>query len=572
MELKTKSIYFVFLKVLVLVLLVTAIIVAGVISYTDAKTESKSGGAVVTNGLECAKMGASILKNGGSVADAAVTTILCEGITCPQSTGLGGGFLLTIYIKETQTVEILNAREVAPKLATSNMYVNNSLASVTGGLAIAVPGELKGLWALHQKYGKLSWKDLIQPNIDLCRNGHLVSPYLVNIFKGSEQRLLDEPSLREIYINPKTNKAWQLGERVKREQLAKSLEIIAIEGADAIYNNGSLAKDLINDIKNFGGIITEEDLLDYRVRWGKPERSDLPDNKTLYTFPLPATGSVLIFMLNILKKYDLKHDALSYHLIAEAFKFAYAKRSVLGDEPSDRIKEMVRNLTSTEYSDYIRDQINEDYTSDDLKYYGASFANQQDHGTAHMSILAPNGDAIAVTGTINNLLGSFRRSQSTGIILNDEMDDFSTPGYVNVYGIPASPANFIQPGKNPLSSMTPTIILDKNHNARMIIGGAGGSRITTGVAFTIIQHLFMNQTLKDSIDARRIHHQLTPMELLWETNFDNAIVDELSEKFKHKIKENKPDGGFAAVVGIAQVNGIIEGAVDPRRGGSIEIF
>lgn len=169
-------------------------------------------------------------------------------------------------------------------------------------------------------------------------------------------------------------------------------------------------------------------------------------------------------------------------------------------------------------------------------------------------------------------MGSFRRSQSTGIILNDEMDDFSTPGYVNAYGIPASPANFIQPGKNPLSSMTPTIILDKNHNARMIIGGAGGSRITTGVAYSIIQHLFMNQTLKDSITSRRLHHQLAPMELLWETNFDYGIVSDLSEKFKHKIKENKPDGGFAAVVGIAQVNGIIEGAFDPRRGGSIEIF
>ena len=171
---------------------------------------------------------------------------------------------MTIYIKETQTVEILNAREVAPKLATSNMYVNNSQASVTGGLAIAVPGELKGLWALHQKYGKLKWHDLIQPNIDLCRNGHTVSPYLVNIFSRSEQRILEEPSLREIFIDPKTNKSWILGQKVKREKLAKSLEIIAIEGADAIYNNGSLAKGLVDDIRKLGGIITEEDLLDYR--------------------------------------------------------------------------------------------------------------------------------------------------------------------------------------------------------------------------------------------------------------------------------------------------------------------
>jgi gamma-glutamyltranspeptidase / glutathione hydrolase / leukotriene-C4 hydrolase len=152
------------------------------------------------------------------------------------------------------------------------------------------------------------------------------------------------------------------------------------------------------------------------------------------------------------------------------------------------------------------------------------------------------------------------------------MDDFSTPGFVNIYGIPASPFNFIQPGKFPLSSMMPSILVDKSGNPSLVIGGAGGSRIPTGVAFSMIKHLFMNESLKDAVNSRRLHHQLAPMNLLYETDFDMEIITELNQKFGHKIIENKPDGGFAAVVGIAKRNGKIEGVIDPRRGGGVEIF
>lgn len=203
---------------------------------------------------------------GGSVADVAVSTILCEGITCPQSSGLGGGFLLTIYIKATGKLETLNAREVAPKLATPTMYVNNPLGnSSSGGLAVAVPGELKGLWELHQKYGKLPWKQLIEPIIKLAREGHVVSPYLSNIFANAQARLLDEPSLREIYIDKLTNQTYKLGEKIKRLKLAETLEVIAREGADCLYsNNGTLMKNLVKEIKARNGIVTEEDFLDYK--------------------------------------------------------------------------------------------------------------------------------------------------------------------------------------------------------------------------------------------------------------------------------------------------------------------
>lgn len=261
-----------------------------------------------------------------------------------------------------------------------------------------------------------------------------------------------------------------------------------------------------------------------------------------------------------------------YSDIFQAFKFAYAKRTFLGDEQSNAIKEMVYLLTSANYAKFTRGIINDNKTFHDFEYYGAKYVNPEDHGTAHISILSPNGDAIAATSTINYLLGAFIRSQSTGIILNDEMDDFSTPGFVNQYGIPASPANFIQPGKNPLSSMVPTIIIGEDRNVKLIIGGAGGTRITSGVAFTIIRHLFMNESLNDAIVARRLHHQLAPMKLQYETNFDADIIQELGERFGHELLENTPDGGFAAVVGISQRNGIVEGVIDPRRGGGVEIF
>lgn len=156
--------------------------------------------------------------------------------------------------------------------------------------------------------------------------------------------------------------------------------------------------------------------------------------------------------------------------------------------------------------------------------------------------------------------------------MNNEMDDFSTPGFVNIYGIPASPANFIQPGKNPLSSMAPSLIIDKEGNPKLVIGGAGGSRIPTGIAFSLVKHLFMGETLEESIDSRRLHHQLAPMELLYETDFDAKVVEELSRVYGHKMVENRPDGGFAAVVGISTKNGDVEASFDPRRGGSIEIF
>lgn len=224
----------------------------------------KGKAAVVANGLECSKIGADILRRNGSAVDAAIATLLCDGVTCPQSTGLGGGFFMTIYTKETGVVETLDAREVAPLASTEDMFVANPEAAKTGGLAIAVPGELKGYFEAHKKYGKLPWKDIFSPIVELCRNGHKVSRYLEKVLKNREKQILNEPSLKEVFINPDTNHTWRQGDVLKRLRLAETLTKIAEEGADALYSrNGSLLRPFVEDIQNFGGIITEEDLLNY---------------------------------------------------------------------------------------------------------------------------------------------------------------------------------------------------------------------------------------------------------------------------------------------------------------------
>lgn len=231
-------------------------------STTDNPEETQKS-AIVTNGLECAAIGRKIFDLGGNVADVAVSVVLCEGITCPQSSGIGGGFFLTFYSKSNGTVKTLNARERAPAAATEDMFIDNPSESQSGGKSVAVPGEIKGLWELHQNYGSLKWKDLLQPVIELCRSGHEVSRYLENIFRNNEARIFAEPSLRAVYINPETNHTYGLGEKIKRLKLAETLEVIAEEGVDSIYGGGSIGSMMIEDVQKRNGILTIEDLKNY---------------------------------------------------------------------------------------------------------------------------------------------------------------------------------------------------------------------------------------------------------------------------------------------------------------------
>lgn len=479
---------------------------------------------------------------------------------------------MTIYIKEKNTVECLDAREVAPKNANENMFQNKS--SLEGGLSIAVPSELKGLWELHQKYGKLPWKELFAPVIKLCREGHEVTDYLAKVLRVKETSIKEIPSLREVFVDPNTNELWNAGDKIKRPALADTLETIANDGAETVYSMGKVGRQLLDDIKEFGGILTEEDFAEYKVKWMKPVEATLKDGEHLYSMPLSGSGPLLIFIMNLLKEYDFKHDTLSYHRIMEAFKIAFGRRSDLADPDfAEGVKELVQNLTSYEFAQEMRKKIDDEKTSNDISFYGGNFGAPEDHGTAHISVLAPNGDAISITGTINYVLGSLRRSSKTGIILNDEMDDFSVPGRNNVYGIPPSAVNYVKPGKRPISSMAPSIVVNKNGDAELIVGAAGGSRISTSIAHAIIQYYYFKSrdSLWKILSGKRLHHQLVPNYISFDPGFDPEILKGLEAR-NHSVKAFTSSFGFGALVGILADRDTVQAAYDPRRGGSSVVF
>lgn len=482
---------------------------------------------------------------------------------------------MTIYIKDKNIVECLDAREVAPKRSHEQMFVNDTKkSSLEGGLSIAVPGELKGMWELHQRYGKLPWKELFTPVIELCRNGHEVTEYLARVLRLKTETIKETPSLSEIFVNPETHDIWNAGDKIKRLALAKTFEIIAEEGADTMYTkDGKIGRQILSDVKEFGGILTEEDFIDYKVKWLKPAETTLKNGEHLYSMPLSGSGALLIFIMNLLKPYDLKRDALSYHRIMEAYKLSYARRSELADPDFvESAAILIKNLTNVEYANEIRKKI-DDKKTHDVDYYGGHFGSQEDHGTAHISILASNGDAISVTGTINYILGSMRRSK-TGIILNDEMDDFSIPGQKNIYGIPPSEVNYIKPGKRPMSSMAPSIVVNADGKVSLVVGSAGGSRITTAIAHTIINYYFFksNDSLWNTFSMKRLHHQLIPNVISFEDGFDEGIITELQNTFNHTVKRVTETIGFGALVGVYDDGESIQSAFDPRRGGSFVVY
>lgn len=245
--------------------------------------------------------------------------------------GLGGGFIATVYTKETGIVESLIARETAPAAATKEMFVN--FGEVTGAISVAIPGELKGYWELHQKYGKLTWAELVQPSIELAQNGFVLTQFVATTVKNYEEMIRHSPEFAGVFINPSTGQLYNGGDIIHRPKLAATLAIIAADGVNALYTaGGKLSEPLITELQGLGGILTIQDLVNYRHRWEQPQTARIFNNKIMYTAPLPATGSVLIFIMNFLNNYlPLEASSTFYHRIIESFKFAYGLRTKLGD-------------------------------------------------------------------------------------------------------------------------------------------------------------------------------------------------------------------------------------------------
>ncbi|XP_052779497.1 glutathione hydrolase 1 proenzyme-like [Mya arenaria] len=449
--------------------------------------------------------------------------------------------------------------------------------SPLGGLAIGIPGEIKGLYKAWKLGGRLPWKQLLQPAIKLCKEGFKVGNALEAAIRSTSRFFPDFPNLRDLLTNPATNGIYKKGETMKAPKLAQTLETIAKEGPDAFYN-GSLSANIAADIQDAGGIITEEDLANYTLRIEEPLTFRLDSGHVVYSPRPPSGGAVYLFILNILNEFRFSNDSVStvpkakrtWHRMVESFKHAYALRTQLGDNQvgtpafRDYVDELVRNMTDPTFGAARRERIR-DCSTFEADYYQPMFFNIWDNGTSHLSVLGPNGDAVSITSTINLFFGSKVVGTRTGIVFNNEMDDFSTPGTINSFGVPASEANFIEPWKRPLSSMTPSLVIDRNGDVQLVVGASSGTRIIPATALVTVATLDWGWGIKEAIDYPRVHHQLFPETLQIQTGFPGEVIDGL-RAMGHNI--TMLDSAFSVVQGILRRGDYITANSDYRKDGA----
>ncbi|XP_015755869.1 PREDICTED: gamma-glutamyltranspeptidase 1-like isoform X3 [Acropora digitifera] len=579
--------------VVVVIILIVAVLVGVLIWYFTSQgntsdmsdTSDTSGTAetyynqtVATDTPKCSKIGEDILNKGGSAVDAAIAAMFCLGVINMHSSGVGGGGVMLVYNRAAKNASFIDFRETAP-FTVSNFTPNATgvKESRFGGLAIAVPGEVKGMYQASQNYGRLPWRELVKPAIELARDGFEISAAVAEalvITPEIKEHIEKDPGLRELLLD-KNGKPYTKGQRITNEKYAETLEIIQ-QDPESFYS-GSLAKNISRDMRNINSKVSRRDLRNYRAVIREPKKGNL-SNMAMYLSPPPSSGAVLALILNILKGYEMtpadlgSDDAsvLTYHRIIEAFKFAYAWRSRLGDPAfNSKVQEFAKKMLNQRLGELLRQKIQDDRTHYDVSYY-AKYFSHADYGTTHISVLAENGNAVAVTSSINMRFGCGYRSMDTGIIYNNDMADFDIPGYKVVDNIHPSPFNFPEPGKRPFSSMTPTILTDHNGDVQVVIGASGGKMITTAVSLVLMNKLWFGMTLSDAVDKPRLHNQLVPnQDVTIERKEDYRLKEEIVqglEKIGHEVKDSTR---FAAVqAAYRKGKGEIEAKSDPRKFGA----
>ncbi|XP_023744413.1 glutathione hydrolase 3 [Lactuca sativa] len=484
----------------------------------NSDTVESMGAVVAADDARCSEIGASVLRSGGHAVDASVAVALCVGVVNPMASGIGGGGFMVVRSAETSQTLAFDFRETAPLAASENMYEKDLNSKYFGALSMGVPGEIAGLYKAWSKYGRLPWKTLFNPAIKLAKDGFLVAPYLANSISSFASTIKKDPGLQQVYA-PK-GKVLEAGDICYNPKLGLTLEIIANEGPEAFYG-GVIGEKLVKDVQDIGGILTMEDLRDYEVEVADALEVDTM-GYTVLGMPAPSSGTLgLALVLNILQSYENSNAAkgsLGLHRLIEALKHMFAIRMNLGDPDFVNISKTVAEMLSPAFAKKIQKRIF-DNTTFPPAYYMPKWSQLLDHGTSHFCIVDAERNAVSMTTTVNYPFGGGVLSSSTGIVLNNEMGDFSVPTEISPNTLPPSPFNFIQPNKRPLSSMTPIIIL-KDDQLVGVIGGSGGMEIIPAVAQVFINGFILGMDPSTAVQSPRVYHKLIPNVV----NYENLTV------------------------------------------------
>tara|TARA_B100000900_G_scaffold173905_1_gene147603 strand:- start:3153 stop:4868 length:1716 start_codon:yes stop_codon:yes gene_type:complete len=525
-------------------------------------------GMVVSQRMIASEVGSEILKKGGNAIDAAVATGLALAVVLPRAGNLGGGGFMIVYLKEEDRTIAIDYREKAPSAATRDLFLDENgdydrKKAQFSLLSAGVPGSVAGFHHALTNYGTLSWKEVLEPAIRLAEEGFVIPHDLANTLasKRYKERLSSNPAAAKVFFKEDMEN-YSAGEILIQKDLASTLRELSKNGPDAFYN-GKIAQLIVEEMQKNGGLITLEDLKDYNIAERQPLVGNYKGYKIVSMPPSSSGGTHLIQMLNMLEEFPIKEmgfgSADTIHLLAEVMKRAYADRSkYLGD--SDFYK-VPSSLTSKEYAKSLNKEISLDKITPSSQVSPGDPYPYESPDTTHFSVMDHYGNAVSNTYTLNFSYGSGMMIPGTGMLINNEMDDFSSkPGTPNGYGLLGSEANAIEGNKRPLSSMTPTIIF-KDQKPFMVFGSPGGSRIITTVLQVALNVMEHEMNIAQAVHSPRIHHQWLPEVLMIERGFGS----DTEKLLKSKGYRLYPSSTMGSVQAIVKEGNYFYGSADPRR-------
>jgi gamma-glutamyltranspeptidase/glutathione hydrolase len=531
-------------------------------------------GLVSTQEKLATQAGLEVLKEGGNAVDAAVTVGFVLAVTLPRAGNLGGGGFMLLHLTENNQNIAIDYREKAPLAATKDMFLNqqgevDSRKSRYSHLAVGVPGTVAGLNLALEKYGTISLARALKPAIELAENGFIVTQDFYDSLLFAQKSLKNHPESEKIFLTDNGNPV-KVGDLFIQTDLANSLKLISSQGKKAFYEN-KIADYIVAEMKNNDGIITKEDLKKYAPVIRKPVEGKYKDYH-IYSMPPPSSGGIhLIQMLNILEPLNLEkwghNSAKVIHFMAETMKLAYADRSkYLGD--SDFVPVPIKSLISKDYAAKLRNKINVDKATPSQDVLPGNLLNfQGSNDTTHYSVIDKDGNAVANTYTLNFSYGSGITVPNTGILLNNEMDDFvAKPDVANAFGLTGGEFNAIAPEKRMLSSMSPTIVM-KDGEVFLVTGSPGGSRIITTVLQIIINVINFQMNIAEATVAARFHHQWLPDNLYVEKEINQDTINLLKNQ-GHEVVKTRAMGSTQTVM---KIDNFFYGFSDPRSRESLTI-